>query len=227
MQPGLDVHGKPMGLEQHRACCSNGVAFDVQRAKAMQEWDKRNGFKSAGPVKEWESSRNLWNQAYGPEHPYVKHAQLVLEALCREQGVPVPDMPERQPDAKVNAKEDQRPAGPSERRLLAVKVAQSMKGLGLCGPGDLRRDPSGRCYNVGFRLGAGASGMLAVFSPDYVAVQWKRGGDSGRDVFNSGDDAVEYVRQKFVIGNEEAAAGVPRRVPKRRPKAAAPDGVIL
>lgn len=225
MLPALDVHGRPTGLENHAPCCPAGVAYDVSRTREMEHWDRRNNFKSGQTkVEAWQATRDMWLQAYGAEHPYVRHSQMVLEVFCSEAGVPVPALPAREPPAAEEPLEAKQ--GPSPRREFAVKVAQHLKGLGLCGPGDLKRDPSGRCYNVSFRMSGGVAGMVSVFSLDYLAVQWKRGTDSGRDVFGSAEDAQRYVKAKFVVGDEEAAASVPRRVPKQRGRKKADEGML-
>lgn len=108
---------------------------------------------------------------------------------------------------------------PSERRLLADRIAKFIIDNRLNNPfgGDVdQSSEKGRPYSILFSVPRLLDGLVRVYGPKFILVQMQGPLVHGATdmVFESEQNALDFLRLAFVEHNQEAAYAIPVKARK-------------
>lgn len=108
---------------------------------------------------------------------------------------------------------------PSERRLLAERIAKLINDNHLNRPfgGDVEQSQDkGRPYNILFSVPRLLDGLVRVYGPKFILVQMEGPLARGASdmVFESEQNALDFLRLAFVEHKQEAAYAIPVKARK-------------
>jgi mannose/cellobiose epimerase-like protein (N-acyl-D-glucosamine 2-epimerase family) len=109
---------------------------------------------------------------------------------------------------------------PSDRAIVANRVAELVRAWGLCEVfgGDAERSPDGRYYYVLFSRRSVLDGLVRVYGPAYVLVRYAGAHGEGTRVYDSDDKATDFIRLAFVEHKMDEALAIPEKSRLRRIK---------
>jgi hypothetical protein len=107
---------------------------------------------------------------------------------------------------------------PSDRAIVAERVAELIRNWGLCEVfgGDAERSSDGRYYYVLFSKRGVLDGLVRVYGPSYVMVRYRGSYGDGVHVYDDDAKATEFIRLAFVENQQDRADAIPERPAARR-----------
>jgi hypothetical protein len=112
---------------------------------------------------------------------------------------------------------------PSERQLACERIASLLRNIKMAESEDVLRHTSGKYYAVALhdttpvaeKRGAHrASGMIRVYSAEYVAIRYRHEDGDVAKTFASVDNALMYLVAMFHLGDRAKADAVPTKATK-------------
>jgi hypothetical protein len=105
----------------------------------------------------------------------------------------------------------------SERSQIAEQIAQFIRDNNLTNPfgGDVSK--MDRYYSVLFSRPATLDGLVRVYSPSFILIEFS--GKYGREqrVYVGSENAIQYIKLRFVDFDETAANAIPTKPRKVAP----------